>query len=180
MKKNILLMTLALFLAGSAIAQNDTVKEKKAPGKFGSFIRKAGEVTTGINMSDEIFIRTPFKMYADVVFVGCYGNSATNTVKFIFTVKSKSIKFKDACLVCRFDKNRAYDVKGNFYYLTGLPKSAGGYPEGVLVRRELVFDKIPSSLTHFELINLDWRYDTSEGLEGFEFRNIPIQWDVEE
>ena len=181
MKRVITLIALSVLLVGSAVAQNEADTTKKKPGKFGSFMRKAGEVTTGINMSDEAFIMNPFKSLADVEFVGCYGNSASQTVKLVFTVKNKSSN-KGGSFGEDYS-SKAYDAQGKTYSISKPPSNS--LPTGVTVRFEgPIIEKVLPSVTSFELIQLSWYLDAGNhgGKDNskLEFRNIPIQWDVEE
>ncbi len=184
MKKVILMTILAIFTAGSIMAQNDSVPEegKKKGGKFGSFIKKAGERATGINMTDEPFVVNPLKSAVDVEFVGAYGDPATGEVSIVFKVMNKTYS-KAMTFGGNLDKTAAFDKSGKTY-TTNLSK--GQYldaPKGIWTEIQLVgkskgaFLNVPESLAAFELINMYCYVDANNrGL--IEFRNIPIQWGV--
>ena len=63
-------------------------KKEKKKSKFGSFIRKVGEATTGINMSDELITAMPMelKMHLKVSEVTAVGDPATGSVLVTVTV----------------------------------------------------------------------------------------------
>jgi hypothetical protein len=190
MKKVLLMLFLATFVASScAVAQNtsnaETKKEEKEkkPSKIGSFIKKAGEQATGLNLTDEPFIVNPNSMDFDAEFVGAYGNSGTGNVTIIFKVKNKTSAASAAFGGSTGGKGNttAFDTKGKTYSAySGDSKrydTAKGIWTEVTLDGKYSFEKVPSDLKAFELINMSFYFDAK--VRGIlEFRNIPIQWDV--
>ena len=193
MKKLLLMLLLATFVAsGSVIAQNnDNAKSKKekkekkekSPSKFGAFITRTGERATGINMTNEPFVVNPSSMSFDVEFVGAYGISSTGHVTIIFKVKNKT-NYTGASFggsTNNAGKTVAFDVKGKTYGTGTVGSKTFDVAKGIWTEIVLEglrgFEKVPSTLNAFELINMSYYFDSKvQGL--MEFRNIPIQWDV--
>jgi hypothetical protein len=192
MKKYILLFTLATFAAGGAMAQTLTdstevkkekVKKEKKKSKFCSFVKKVGETTTGINMTDEPFIINPNSADFDAEFAGAYGNSSTGKVSIVFKVKNKTYAAQASFGGSTSGNGRtvAFDVKGKNYYQynsgsKGYAVAKGIWTEVMLDGKD-AFENVPSELQAFELIKMSFYFDAK--VRGMlEFRNIPIQWDV--
>ena len=88
MKKIILFAIASCLICNLSFSQTDEKKEKKA-SKLGSFLKKTVEATTGLNVSDEIYMTQENNKLvgeADIGFVGCYGDSKTGNVYLVLTV----------------------------------------------------------------------------------------------
>ena len=185
MKIMVFIMAVILAMPSNAVAQNGTDNQQteqnsqKKKSKFGSFVRKVGEASTGINMSNEMFIVNPANSYVDIQLVGCYGDSKTQRVNLIFTAKSKSGDYNSA----RFGgSTEAYDAKGNSFKEYDSVGESVSLPANVPVKYTIKrIEKVPSTLQAFELISSKWYLDAGhhdQGKSKIEFRNVPIQWDV--
>lgn len=171
-----LCLIFSLASPGSIHAQEN--KSKKA--KIGSFLRKVGEQTTGINMSNEFFIVNPAKSDVDIQLVGCYGNSGTRTATLIFTAKALHQEYPNAVFG---GSTKAYDAKGKLYDKC----QKAGYnitlPSGIAVPYGIEGIKnVSPELKQFEIIRLSWYLDSENHFikdNPLEFRNVPIQWDVD-
>lgn len=158
---------------------------KKKPSKFGSFMRKAGEVTTGINMTNEQFSVVPLDMkpWLDVELAGCYGDKASGAVTAVILLKAKSVPTKTT-LGDTFKEGRcAYDKKGNLFAVReAISSITKENPVGVPVKYELTFNGVPATLDALELVQLGWYIYKDNGnikeSSRLQFRNVPIQWDV--
>ena len=181
MRKIILLIALAVLTAGSMIAQNDTTSNKKEKGKFGSFMRKLGETSTGINMTDEPFIVNPLRSSIDVEFVGAYGDPSTGGVTIVIKVKNKT--YEKYTGFGGYDALTAFDKNGKTYKGGSATEKELDTPKDLWVEVKLdgyhKIQKVPESLAAFELINLNCKIARKSSLSGtIELRNIPIQWGV--
>lgn len=185
MKKLIVMAVLAVFTAGSVMAQNDSVPaEGKKKGSFGSFIKKMGERATGINMTDEPFVVNPLKSAIDVEFVGAYGDASTGEVSLVFKVKNKTYVSRASFggSVGSTGNTTAFDSKGKSYSQErGCPSFE--VPKGIWVEIRCegkyngAFQNVPETLEAFELVKMSVYIDANNrGM--IEFRNIPIQWGV--
>lgn len=180
-----LIMAAMFTIQSNSIAQKESDNQQTEQGsqkkksKFGSFVRKVGEASTGINMSNEMFIVNPASSYVDIQLVGCFGNSNTQQVELVFTAKSKSSDYNSA----RFGgSSQAYDTKGNIFKEYHSGGESAPLPAGVPVKYTIKrIEKVPSTLQAFELISSKWYLDAGhhdQGKSKIEFRNVPIQWDV--
>lgn len=165
-------------------AQQQEPKKKKS--KFGSILRKMGEATTGINMSNELFTVIPpvVKRNFDIEVVGCYGDRDSETVTLIFIAKSKKAK-ADFRVGSIYGSDKAYDSKGTTFDRTGTRQVSQDCPVGVPVKYELAFKGVPGTLKALELISLNWwmsagsdKGHSNSDTPNMEFRNVPILWDV--
>jgi hypothetical protein len=193
MRKIILLAVLATFTVGSVMAQteskNDSVpakteKTEKKKSKFGSFLKKVGEKTTGINMTDEPFIVNPNPAAFDAEFIGAYGNSAEGRVTIAFRVKTKIVVSQASFggSVGGTGESIAYDTKGKtFKQHSGDPvrvdAAKGVWTEVKLDGFKSSFENVPADLKAFELIKVSF-YFSAKDRGILELRNIPIQWDA--
>jgi len=214
MKKLVLLAVLAVFTAGSVIAQTETTEpqkeqsgkkgkkdekpegEKKKSG-FGNFIRRVGESTTGINMSNETFAVLPARAKAliQMEVVSCIGDSRDQSVLLTLAVKAKpngkaKIDLGKPCGSGNQDCVTGYDTKGKTFQ----GQEVGSYsqtraketPAGIPVEFQFAFSAVPATLQAFELVQIEFYIygDSSagsnmSGVDPIQVRNIPIQWDVE-
>ena len=181
-----------------AMAQNDSVPAKeKEKGKFGNFVRRVGESTTGINMSNEIFAVLPAKAkpYIELVVVSCVDDSRTGDVLLVFAVKAKQNGIKTNLGKSCGNGNQqcvtGYDTKGKTFSgvevgsftETFTPKET---PAGVPIQFEFTFTSVPSTLKAIEVVMVDFEVSgngvnvhTGMGdVEPIQVRNIPILWDV--
>lgn len=180
MKQKILFIALALFLVGNVNAQSDTTSQKKEKekGKFGSFMRKVGEQTTGINMTDEPFIVNPLKSAIEIKFVGAYGDPTTGKVMVVIKAKNKTYE-SNATFGSGADKSAAFDKKGKTYKAGEWVGKSYDTPKDlwVEVNIENAIREVPNTLDAFELINM-YCYLNANNRGLIELRNIPIQWGV--
>ncbi len=183
MKKVILMLVIAMFTAGSVVAQNDSIPGdgKKKGGKFSSFIKRTGERATGINMTDEPFVVNPLKSAVEVEFVGAYGDPSTGKVSVVFKVMNKTYA-KTMNFGGSLNRTAAFDKSGKTYKPYNSQGPIGeDTPKGIWIEVRCVggdaFSDVPETLAAFELINMYCYVDANNrGL--IEFRNIPIQWGV--
>jgi hypothetical protein len=122
-------------------------------------------------------ISNPFKQLADVQLVGCYGNSSTATVEFIFTVTAQSNLITSGS----FGKyGSKFAAKGKAYTPGG---NAGGtsvelvryQPSEVLIK----VHQIPDNIVQFDRIELEWYFNPSHHSgtsQPLVFNNVPIVW----
>jgi len=186
MKKLIVMTILAVFAVGSVMAQNDSVQaDGQKKGGFGSAIKKFGEKTTGVNMTNEPFIVNPLKSAVDVEFVGAYGDAVTGYVSLVFKVKNKTYEKKVSCgaSIGGNGATAAFDTKGKTYKPYSSNAVTVDAPKDIWVEVRLEgqfkggFKDVPETLAAFELINVSCYVNAgNRGL--IEFRNIPIQWGV--
>ena len=180
MKKFLLVCFMAMLLVNgnffSLKAQDNPVEQKqpdkKKKSKFGSFLGKLGEATTGINMTDEPFVVVPTLLKAiSAQLVGCYGESNTGLIELIFTVKNNNnLNF------INMSPDKAYDKSGNAFE-GGYDSKAIDLPRGIPIKATLEYKNVNVALTQLELIKV--RANVNGGSEFIEFHNIPIQWDVQ-
>lgn len=97
-KRTFIISMLCLTLIGGSInvlQAQETKQEQQQPekkkSKLGSFVRKVGEATTGINMSNETFAVIPFdaQKLISMEVVSCTGNINTGQVLLTLAVKAK-------------------------------------------------------------------------------------------
>lgn len=194
MRKSILFIALALFAAGSLMAQTDTEttsskkeskktenteKEKKEKGKFGAFLGRLGEATTGINMTDEPFIVNPLSSQIDVQLVGAYGNPTNGEVTLVIKVKMKT--HDKYAGFGGYNGLMAYDKNGKTYKGGASTDKEIQTPKDLWVELKLdgyhIIQKVPETLAAFELINLK-AHVARTNRATIELRNIPILWGV--
>jgi hypothetical protein len=199
MKKRILLLAvLAVFTAGSMMAQteSDAASGEKKKGKVGSLIKRVGEQTTGINMSDETFAVLPqgAQPLIQMEVVSCIGNSEAGTVLLTIAVKAKKNNVQTGLGKSCGNGNQecitGYDTKGNTYtgQEVGSFSQVSGYkenPAGIPVQYEFAFSSVPSTLNAIEVVNIEFYIvadknigSNMSGVEPIQIRNIPIQWGV--
>jgi hypothetical protein len=181
----VLLAVCPMSLKAQEQKEGKTEKKEKKKSKFGSFVKKVGEQTTGINMTDEPFAVIPalIKRNLDVEFVECVGDRASETVMIAFTAKSKRLKADFRVGGRGMDK--AYDKSGNSFNNKSAYTSVDkGCPNGIAVRYEVTFKSVPATLEAFELVSIAWwlNVGNDKGASGndnanMEFRNIPIAWE---
>ena len=195
-KKILLFAVMALFAVSSVMAQ-DSIPEKKdkKPSKFGSFVRRVGEATTGINMSDETFAVLPFKAQSLIKMevVSCVGNSETGTVLLTLAVIAKQDKVKTdlgkSCGNGNQECVTAKDTKGKTFegQEVGSISQIGAKenPKGTPVEYQFKFSTIPSTMTEIEVVLMEFYIhgNTNVGsnmsdIDPIQVRNIPIQWDA--
>jgi len=198
MKRVIVMIILAVFTAGAAMAQNDSVPaDGKKKGGFGSFVKRIGEQTTGINMSDETFAVLPAraKQLIGVEVVSCIGDSKSGDVLLILAVKAKQNNVKTNLGKSCGNGNQkcitGYDTKGKTFE----GKAVGSFsevfadkenPVGIPVQYEFNFSSVPSTLKAIEVVHVEFAisgaanvHSGMSDIEPIQVRNIPIQWDVE-
>ena len=195
MKKVVLLSVLAVFcMAGNAFGQS-TEKNEKKKSKLGSFIRKVGESTTGINMSNETFVAMDFdaQKLIELEVLSCKRDSTTQAVLLTLGVKARQNGIKTAlgkpCGSGNEECVNAYDAKGNLYVgqevgtftqISG-PKEN---PVGIPVKYEFVFSDLPTTLSSIEVVQIEFYVYSRNGgnvgsnmskVEPIQVRNIPVQ-----
>lgn len=128
-KKTFIISMLCLTLIGGSInvlqAQETKQEEQQQPekkkSKLGSFVRKVGEATTGINMSNETFAVIPFdaQKLISMEVVSCTGNINTGQVLLTLAVKAKQEGVKTnlgkSCGNGNQECVTAYDTKGTTF-----------------------------------------------------------------
>lgn len=171
MKKHIIFIMAMVLSCGLVFAQENPKKEKKK-SKVGSFLRKVGETSTGINMSNELYI-TSENAWEDieVELSGCYGNSQSGEVYMVITVKSgKNRHLSVSPKTAVNAKGKIYEVKDRF--------SSQIYKDvikDILTEynlEELAFINVPATLPSFEAVQIKIDKGT------YTFHNVPIQWDI--
>ena len=178
---------LCLTLIGGSInvlQAQETKQEQQQPekkkSKLGSLVRKVGEATTGINMTNEPFIVNPLKTAIDVEFVSAKGSISTGLVSIVFKANNKTHKGATG-FGGSLNKTAAFDKGGKTYKQNGSTDKIFDSPKGIWVEITLegknqAFENVPETLTSFELINMYCYIDANNrGL--IEFRNIPITWE---
>lgn len=157
----------------SAVAQENTTTEKKG-SKFGSFLKKVGETTTGINMSDEQFIVNPLATRFKVEIIDCIGNSAEQKFDVILKITNKSTNESNMCVggSCS-GASSAVDKEGNSYKPNKCAGDCKDFPTGVPVKVTVTFEQILPTVKGMEVIKV------SLGSYGtVELRNVNIKWDA--
>lgn len=173
-------------------------KPTKKKSKLGSFIRKAGEAATGINMSNETFVgmNIEAQQLVNMEVVSCIGDSQTGKVMLTLAVKAKKDGVKTGlgkpCGSGNQECVTGYDAKGNAYE----GQEVGTFtevsiqkenPAGVPVRYQFGFSAIPPALQALEVVQVEFYIYSSQGgsvgssmskIEPIQVRNIPIEWDV--
>lgn len=195
MKKRILFVALALFVAGNLFAQTETPstakesgneqnekkekkeKEKKEKSKFGAFLGRLGETATGINMTDEPFIVNPLKSYIDIVLVGAYGDPTNGEITLVIKVKNKGYELRAE--FGGYNSFTAYDKNGKSY------KSGSGISKSVTLPKDIWVEvkmdgyhklyPVEENIPALELINMKVKLYQKESAT-VELRNIPILW----
>ncbi|MDR1654310.1 MAG: hypothetical protein LBS01_11835 [Prevotellaceae bacterium] len=201
-KKIVLFLALAMFASASITAQNSDsapeqkkeTKEKKK-SKFGSFIKRAGEAATGINMSSETFVvmNLEAKQLIEMDVASCIGDSKSQTVILTLTVKAKKNGVKTALGKSCGNGNQecvsGYDTKGNSYEGQEIGKyseisGSKENPAGIPVQYQFGFTAIPSTLKNIEVVMVEFYIYADKNIgsnmskvEPIQVRNIPIQWD---
>ena len=165
-------------------------KKEKKKSKFGSFIRKVGEATTGINMSDELITAMPMelKMHLKVSEVTAVGDPATGSVLVTVTV----VTSEDARLLLgqtMRKSDKAVDSKGKEYVVDGIWQGVDGQEnthKGIAHAYQYVAYNYPADEKQIELLPLDYGYyasgyktTTIDTHENIQLRNIDIEWKAE-
>jgi hypothetical protein len=169
MKKLAITILVCLLGAGCLFAQTEKTKKKS---KFGSFLKKAVEATTDINVSNEFFVVNNLPGYT-VAFKSCIGDPTAQTVTLTFVLKhnkeNQSINLKDA---------QGYDQEGNTY--EGYPNERlFDLPTGIPLKITYVFSGVLPAVTQMELLKVKIWFNganTSADIKDIEFRNVPIDW----
>jgi len=163
MKKVFLMLFLATFAIGSAIAQSAT--------------------TAGIN-TNEVIVVNPLEASMDVEFIGAYGDASTGRVSVIFRVRNKTNHDKANFGGGVPAQTAAFDPRGKTYFMPDKVSSAFvDVPNGIWVEirldeRRLSFSNVPETTKSFELINVATVIGNSSARGMVQFRSVPIQWGV--
>ncbi|MBP3764113.1 MAG: hypothetical protein J6I49_09620 [Bacteroidales bacterium] len=178
-----------------ASAQSDkpeqkTEKKEKKKSKFGSFVRRVGEATTGINMSDELMVNMPMelKMHVKVGEVTAVGDPASGQVLITVTVTTtEDARFN--CGSVDLNGDKCLDAKGREYKVNGLWRADAENAQtkkGIPHTYQYVAYGIPTDLTSIELLPLGYGYyaggfktTTIDTHEVINIRNIPIEWSAQ-
>lgn len=183
--KNLLLLIVVmgcLFGSNICFAQQDTIrteqqssgKEEKKKSKFGSFIKKVGEATTGINMTNEMFIVNPDPLKLDIEFVECKGNTSGQYFEVVLKIKNKSTN--DRLYVGAMGSTKAFDSDGNSYETTFSSGKDYDIPTNVPVKVSVKYVKVLPSVAHLELINVGtMKNGVKYGV--IELHNVPVVWE---
>lgn len=169
--------------------EQKTEKKEKKKSKFGSFIRKVGEATTGINMSDELIIDLPLELrkYIAVEEVTAVGDKATGVVLVTCTVKPREqakLLFGGSSIG---GKEVAYDSKGNKYAVKRVDADDHYtvIPAGTPYKYQFAM-QVPTELEAIEMLYLNYIYEGSAQFGSYQeadmhvqLRNIAIEWKAE-
>lgn len=167
-----------IFLCGNvffANAQDDkTTKTEKKSSKFGSFLKKVGEVATGINMSNDPFVVNPLNNRFKVEFIDCIGNSAEQKFQLYLKITNNGTNESNMCVGegCG-DSSMAVDNAGNSYKPNRCAGDCNAYPTGVPVKTMVEFEKVLPSVKMMEIIKLN-----IGNYGSIELRNIPLKWNA--
>lgn len=191
--KKIILLSLATVMTFTLFGQSQEEKKevkKEKTSKFGKFIRKVGESATGINMSDETYVKAPASINKILKFTpkNCYGTLESGEVVFNLSL-GLSDDFRTLTLGKRLGGGRfkveCYDVDGNKYdgQIIGHYKTTD-LLSSILLNITMVFQKIPANLKQIEVIQIsDYYLRTSKDLvtsgnthESIQIRNVNIDW----
>lgn len=174
MKKIILFTIASCLICNLSFSQTDEKKEKKA-SKLGSFLKKTVEATTGLNVSDEIYMTQENNKLvgeADIGFVGCYGDSKTGNVYLVLTVNfhNDDGKFSLSIPAAVSSKGKVYknDKSLTFETVKGVPVE--------LNTEKAPIKNVPASLKHFESIKI-YTHLVGRIVEHIYLHNVPILWD---
>ena len=180
MKKVLLLVVTALFVCSAAYSQTEdkTAKKEKKTSKFGSFVKKTVEASTGLNDSDEVYSTMVNKRQSDKIdlgFVGCYGDSKTGEVYMVITAKMKIDRIK-----VYINTENAATAKGKMYntgdnYSNVDVEYAKNIPVEVNMSARPLLN-VPESVTQLEDVKV--RVQVGGDHDYYHFHNVPIQWDV--
>ncbi|VBB43769.1 exported hypothetical protein [uncultured Paludibacter sp.] len=153
---------------------NQNTKTQKKSSKFGSFLKKVGEATTGINMTDESFVVNPISTRFKVEFVDCIGNSAEQKFQVYLKITNKGTNESNMCVggSCG-GSSLAVDNEGNSYKPNKCAGDCKDFPTGIPVKVMVEFEKVLPSVKSLEVIKLNLK---SYGV--VELRNIPLKWDA--
>ncbi|MBQ9254646.1 MAG: hypothetical protein IJ180_07740 [Bacteroidales bacterium] len=178
MKKGLLLLMATLLVIGGANAQNNKDKKEKKTSKVGSFLKKTVESTTGLNVSDEVYITMEsgeHKNKIDLGFVGCYGDSHTGEVYMVITAKMKIDRIK-----VYISQHSAATSKGKMYNIGDNYNNVDvEYMKNIATEVNLDVTpllNVPNSVTQFEDVKL--RVQVGGDTDSYHFHNVPILWDV--
>lgn len=184
--------------AQDASKDQATVEQQKKPekkkSKFGSFIRKVGESTTGINMSNETFVAMNInaqKLIAMEV-ISCVRDKASNTVILTLGVKAKQngvqTSLGKSCGNGNQECVSGYDAQGNAYEgqeVGSFSQVSGSKenPVGIPIKYEFAFSDIPATLGSLEVVQVEFYIYSNQSsvgsnmsnVEPIQVRNIPIQ-----
>lgn len=177
-----LIVTTTSLLLGSQTlcAQNDTEENKTS--KFGNFLRRIGESATGINMSDELFIKfdTKAQTAAQIMEVSCEGNPANGEVLVTLRIMGKQ---DGVTLSLGGSDDYATDAKGNKYHVTERHIKKQDLITDVPIRYEFIIQKVPTDLAYIERLYLNFYMSGAvtvgsnmSGVNELQIRNIPIKW----
>jgi hypothetical protein len=193
MKRIVALLAVATLAVSPILAQDTTAQEaqtqqqeeggKKKRSKFGSFIRKAGEVATGINMTDEVFIVNPNPTDLKVEFVKAWGDPSTGRVSVRFKVRPAKVEYNSGTFGGNTSGNgktiaigadgKTYDVYDGAAY-ESVALTQGVFSEVTLTGR-CAFKNVQPSLASMEVMKISF-YLTAGTRGLLEFRNVPIDW----
>ena len=180
MKLRLILVIAALLVFGGAYAQTDnkSAKKEKKTSKVGSFLKKTVEASTGLNVSDEVYItmeNNRQKDNIDLGFVGCYGDSKTGEVYMVITAKMKidQKKVYVNTVSAVTSKGKVYNTGDNYSnvdveYAKNIPVEVN------MSARPLL--NVPESVTQLEDVKV--RVQVGGDHDYYHFHNVPIQWDV--
>ncbi|MBP3254269.1 MAG: hypothetical protein J6M30_07155 [Bacteroidales bacterium] len=180
MKKGLLLLAAALFAFAAVNAQTDdkSGKKERKTSKVGSFLKKTVEASTGLNVSDEVYITMENKRLNDKIdlgFVGCYGDSKTGDVYMVVTAKMKTDRIK-----VYINTENAATAKGKMYN-TGSNCSTVDVEYAKNIAVEVNMEKrpllnVPTSVKQLEDVKL--RVQIGGDSDYYHLHNVAVQWDV--
>nr|WP_321358791.1 hypothetical protein [uncultured Draconibacterium sp.] len=172
MRKYIIMVLVASLCAVTTVFGQDNTKHKKK-SKFGSFMKKVGEATTGINMTDELFMVNSLSSTFKVEFVSCTGSSAAQTFDVVLKITNKATNERLCVGGSCTGNTTAIDSEGNSYKSAYCAGDCKDFPTNVPVKVNISFEKILPDVSYLESL----KFNIGDKGE-VEIRNIPVQWDV--
>lgn len=122
-------------------------------------------------------VSNPFYQLADVQLVGCYGNSASATVEFIFTVTSRSNVISRGTFGAYPSKFAARGQAYSPYKSAGTSVELVRYAPADVV---ITLHGVPDYLTQFDRVELTWYFTSSHhsgsAKQDLIFNYVPINW----
>lgn len=203
-KRTFIISMLCLTLIGGSInvlqAQETKQEEQQQPekkkSKLGSFVRKVGEATTGINMSNETFAVIPFdaQKLISMEVVSCTGNINTGQVLLTLAVKAKQEGVKTnlgkSCGNGNQECVTAYDTKGTTFEGVEIGTftevvAQKECPLNIPVQYSFGFTNVPATLAGLEMVRIEFYVYAKSGgvgsnmskIEPIQVRNIQITWE---
>lgn len=177
-KRLIYFIILLTFLCGNSdylkAQDSQPTKTEKKGSRFGSLMKKVGEATTGINMTNEPFVVNTLSTRFKVEFINCIGNSAEQKFQIFLKITNKGTNESNMCVGGNCTgKSSAVDNEGNNYKSNSCAGDCKDFPTDIPVKVMIEFEKVLPSIKSLEVIKLN-----VGNFGNIELRNIPINWDA--